>query len=154
VRAKRAKDQPSSSRTKLIPVDFTVVIATARLNDIYYELKRKLKVDDVPNATGVLLRVFLELSVDEYIHRNAVPVIFKEKNLQNKVTAVADYMEGQGLLTAKDLIPVREAVKSPDNVTLPTNLNQLVHNPRMTVSGTDLKAIWDRLAHFVQALWA
>jgi hypothetical protein len=24
----------------------------------------------------------------------------------------------------------------------------------MTVSGTDLKAIWDRLAHFVQALWA
>lgn len=144
----------SNARTKMIPADFSVSIAVPRINDIYLELKRKLKLNDVPNAAAVLLRVFVELSVDDYIARNKVAVNFKDKNFQNKVTAVLDYMEANAIQSRRDLVPVREAVKSPDNVTLPTNLNAFVHNPRMTPSGNDLKAIWDRLAHFVQALWA
>ncbi len=144
----------SNARTKMIPAEFSVSIPVERINHIYLELKRKLNVNDVPNAASVLLRVFVELSVDDYIGRNTVPVPFKDKNLRNKVTAVADYMESNTVLSRDDLLPVREAVKSADNITLATNLNAFVHNPRMTISGNDLKAIWDRLGHFVQALWA
>jgi len=98
--------------------------------------------------------VFIELSVDDYIARNKFIVKFRDPNLQNKASSVLDHMETAGVLTEKDLVPVREALKDPANVTLPTNLNAFVHNPRMTPSGNDLKAIWDRLAHFVEALWA
>jgi len=149
----RDKDkQHSTARSKLIPAEFTISIGTPRLNDIYVELKRKLRVDEVPNAAGILLRVFLELSVDEFIERNDV-MLPKDKTLANKVAAVADYMEAQGIMTNKQALPVREAVKSDDRLTLATNLNALVHNRDMTVSGNDLKAIWTRLAPFVEKLW-
>lgn len=151
----KSKDRKhSSARTKMIPVEFSVAIPDSRINDIYYELKRQLVLRDVPNAAAVLLRVFIELSVDEYVDRNQVRVTTTKKSLQNKVSAVLDYMEANDLFGKEDMVPVREAVKDPDNVTLPTNLNAFVHNRHMTPSANDLKAIWDRLAHFVQALWA
>ena len=154
-RKKDSKDRGhSGARTKLIPADFSVSIPVSRVNDIYLELKRKLKLAEVPNAAAVLFRVFVELSVDDYIGRNKVVVAFKDKTFQNKMTSVCDYMESNGVMTDKQLIPVREALKDPRNLTLPTNLNAFVHNPDMTPTGTDLKAIWDRLSPFVQALWA
>jgi hypothetical protein len=150
----RSKDRRhSTARTKMIPAEFSVTIPTNRINDIYLELKRKLKLSDVPNAAAVLLRVFVELSVDDYIRRNKVAVPYKDKTLQNKITAVADYMQANNVMTDKELVPVREAVKDPNNLTLATNLNAFVHNPDMTPSPTDLKAIWDRLAHFIEVLW-
>lgn len=155
VRRSHSRDRRhSGARTKLIPADFSVNIPTARINDIYLELKRKLKVGDVPNAVAVLLRVFLEMSIDNYIARNKVEVKFKDKNFQNKTTAVCDHMESTGALTDKELIPVRDSLKDPQGLTLPTNLNAFVHNPGMQPSSTDLKVIWDRLSLFVQALWA
>lgn len=151
----RGKDRShSGARTKLIPADFSVSIAKSRINDIYLELKRRLKLAEVPNAIAVLFRTFLELSVDDYIGRNTVSVPYKDKNLQNKMTAVIDYMETNGIMTDKQLIPVREAIKDPQNLTLPTNLNAFVHNPDMTPAKTDLNAVWDRLASFVDKLWA
>lgn len=145
----------SGSRTKLIPQEFSVTIGRPRVHDIYLELKRKLRVDEVPNAAGVLLRVFLELSVDEYIEINALKV-GKEHNarLDKKVIAVADYMEEQGIMNSKQALLIREAMKSDDKVTLATNLNQLVHNRDMVVAGNDLKALWTRLGLFFEKLWA
>jgi hypothetical protein len=150
----RGKDnKQSNKRTKLIPPEFSVAIDSPRLNDIYLELKRKLRVDDVPNATGALLRVFVELSVDNYIERLRVPVPQKDRTLANKVIAVVDYMVQHETLTDKQAVPVREAVKSGDKVSLVTNLNALIHNPDMTVSGNDLKALWNRLQTFSGRLW-
>lgn len=149
-----SKDRRASiARLKLIPTAFSVTIPVDRINDIYLELKRKLRVDDVPNAAGVLLRVFLELSVDDYMERNKIAPP-KNDNLANKVNVVVDYMEAEDIMTKKGVMTVREAMQSPDNLTLATNLNALVHNRQMTVSGNDLKAIWTRLEHFFQAMWS
>jgi hypothetical protein len=150
---KGKEKRQSTTRSKLIPAEFKITIGTPRLNDIYLELKRKLRVDEVPNATGILLRVFLELSVDEYVERNNV-TLPKDRTLANKVEVVAKYMEAEGIMTNKQALPVREAVKSDDKLTLATNLNALVHNRDMTVSGNDLKHIWTRLAPFFEKLWA
>jgi hypothetical protein len=150
----RGKDRShSAARTKMIPAEFSVSIPANRINDIYLELKRKLKLSDTPNAAAVLLRVFVELSVDDYIRRNTVPVPYRDKSLQNKITAVADYMRTNNVMTEKELLPVREAVKDPSNLTLTTNLNAFVHNPDMTPGPAELKAIWDRLARFIEVLW-
>jgi hypothetical protein len=150
--AKKEK-RSSATRSKLIPSDFMLSIGPARINDIYLELKRKLRVDDVPNAVGVLLRVFLELSVDEYIATQAVTKP-KDDQLAKKVAAVVDYMEQKGLMTKKQAVPIREAVKSDDKVNLATNLNALIHNRDMAVGGNDLKALWTRIGPFFQKLWA
>jgi len=150
-KAKTKDKQESKKRIKLIPAEFTVEISQSRINDIYVELKRKLRVDEVPNATGALLRVFLELSVDHYMQENEVSS--KDPTLAGKVTAVVNYMQSQNILTDKQAIPVREAVKSGDKVSLATNLNAIVHNPDMSLSGTDLKALWTRLERFSGRLW-
>ena len=140
----------SRRRQKMIPADFKISIDVSRINDIYHELKRQLKLNEVPNAAGVLLRVFLELSLDEYIERNSVKIKFRNKNLENKLKAVADYMEDKHILTEKQLIPVRDAVEGK----IITTLNQLVHNRDMVLSSSDLKALWDRLQVFFGKLWA
>jgi len=144
----------SSARTKMIPADFSVSIEVPRINDIYHELKRKLLLNDVPNAIAVLFRTFLELSTDDYIRRNLDEKKFARKTLQQKVIAVLDHLEQNGDINRKDVAPLREALKDPDGVTLPTNLNAFVHNPHMTPSANDLRAIWDRFARLIGLLWA
>jgi hypothetical protein len=148
----KSKDKPESKkRIKLIPTEFAIDIPQTRIGDIFVELKRKLRVDEVPNATGALLRVFLELSVDHYMQANNVTS--KDVTLAGKVTAVVNYMQSHEILSDKQAIPIREAVKSGDKVSLATNLNAIVHNPDMTLSGTDLKALWTRLERFSGKLW-
>ena len=152
-KADSTEKKPSTARTKLIPRDVSLTISKTRINDIYHELKGKLNVSDVPNAAAVLLRVFVEFSIDNYIERNAIAVSFKDPNFQNKMTACCDWMEANKVLTTKQLIPVRQTLKDPLNLTLPTNLNAYVHNPDMIPTATDLKAIWDRLDPFIRKLW-
>ncbi len=150
----RSKDRRhSAERTKIIPAEFSVSIPANRINDIYLELKSRLRLSEVPNAAAVLLRVFVELSVDDYIRRNKVQVAFKDKSLQNKVSAVADHMEANAVMTDHELITVRETIQDPHNLTMYTNLNQFVHNPDMSPGPSDLRAIWDRLARFIEVLW-
>jgi hypothetical protein len=152
---KRARERSrSSSRSHLIPRDFAAEIAVKRINDIYLELKGRLRVDDTPNAAGVLLHVFLELSVDDFIERHAVSVPSKDPTLTHKVGAAADYMFANRMLTAKQLFGIREAVKNPEKGNLVTNLNALVHYRDFTVGPADLKGLWDRVELFAAALWA
>jgi hypothetical protein len=62
--AKKAKQRSST----VLPTDFKVRFGNERLIDIRRELV-KLKRDDFPNAGAVLLRVFFELSVLDYLGR-------------------------------------------------------------------------------------
>lgn len=66
------KPKPRRSSTKVsntvLPRDFNVKYGNERLSDIRRELV-KLKRDDFPNAGAVLLRVFFELAVLDYLER-------------------------------------------------------------------------------------
>ena len=102
----------------------------------------------------MLLRVFIELSVDEFIERHNVAVPSKDPTLTHKVSAAADFMAANRMPTSKQLLGIREAVKNPEKGNLVTNLNALVHYRDFTVGPTDLKAVWDRVQAFVAALWS
>jgi hypothetical protein len=148
-----SKDRPpGDARQKLIPASFTIQIPKSRINDIYHELKRKLNVDNVPNATGVLFRVFLEMSLDDYIDRCGITRPSRD-SLGKKLGDVAAYMEREGLISKKALTPVKAAIHA-ETVGTGTILNAVVHNQDMTITGTELKSIWTRFEPFVEVLWA
>ncbi len=76
----------SSSRTKrisqtVLPKDFKILSGNNRLIDIHRELV-ELKRDKFPNAGAVLLRVFLELSIKDYLERTG---FLKERPFNSEV---------------------------------------------------------------------
>lgn len=58
------------NRKFLVPSRFKLKITDGRINRIYDEL-RYLNLETFPNAVAVLFRIFVELSVDDYISRHA-----------------------------------------------------------------------------------
>lgn len=65
-RQKKTKARRTS--TKLVPSDLRCGVDNQRIHDVFNELRR-LKVNEFPNATAIMLRVLLELSVSHYLHR-------------------------------------------------------------------------------------
>lgn len=149
----RVKTAPTSaSRKTLIPRKTLIKIEDARINDIYHEL-RKLNVDDMPNTAGVMLRVFLELSVDAYIERSGLPHTSNDK-LSNKVNAVASDMKRRGALDEKQLKPINVAISSKNGLSSIDTLHAYVHNKSMIPRPIDLKATWDQIEQFIHSVWA
>jgi hypothetical protein len=78
---KRSKQQSNT----VLPRDLKVRFGTDRLRDIRDELVR-LKRDEFPNAGAVLLRVFLECAVLDYLDRiGELPVIIERLGGKNKI---------------------------------------------------------------------
>lgn len=147
--------KPPKPRTILIPGTCALKITVARLVDIAREL-RKLKLDDYPNAIGVLFRVFIELSVDEVVEKNKLMTVQQADNakLRDKLTLVADHLQSQNLLTAQQARAVKKAATDQHLLhSSITTFHQYVHNKHFTPSPSDLRAAWDNLQLFIEAIW-
>jgi hypothetical protein len=151
----------------------SLYIPDRRINDIYDELKRKLYVDNTPNAVAVLFRVFLECSVDCYIEKNK---IFVKDNIQlaGKVLKVVDhleellvqkYLQENGIVkpTTDDLkkatqkVKLKEirkvATKDNNSVLSVTTFHDFVHDYKTSPISSELKKYWENLDSFFVALW-
>jgi hypothetical protein len=145
------------NRPFLVPPKVKLVIHQPRINEIYAELK-KLLIQEYPNSVAVLFRVFIELSVDDYINRN--PAEFKKGpedplfTLNKKLIEVADHLKANHKLTEHQSRAVRHAAQ-PDNfmATSVNVLNQYVHNPYFKPALDDLRSAWDNLQPFIYAIW-
>lgn len=143
----------SKKRSTLVPKSFTLFVDQPRINDIYRELK-KLGIEEYSNAVSVLFRVFLELSVDAYIKREQLGT--EEKSpLYRKLLDVADALKSQGKLDDQQLKPVRRAAQKDSFLASTiTTMHQYVHNPYFSPAPSDLKATWDSLQAFIEAMWS
>lgn len=94
---------PKRISNTVLPRDFKVNFGNERLADIRRELV-KLRRDDFPNAGAVLLRVFFELAVLDYLERTGKLTILI-KNLEAKEKRKVPF----GKPTMKQLVP--EVVK-------------------------------------------
>ncbi len=148
---KKKKIPLSTKRKTLIPAKCTLIIHHARLNKIYDELQ-SLKVDDFQNACAVMLRVFLELSLDEYSSVKTIPFP-KDPYLVQKLNKVADYLEKNGLMTKAELKPVRVACSSPNALFSTNTLNAYVHNPNLAPKAKELKETWDDMQKLFETIW-
>lgn len=145
----------SSSRNYLIPQTCTLQINNTRINDIYHELKNDLLLDDtrksVPNAVGVLFRVFLETTIDYSLEK--IGVIPKDDvKLAGKVTIIADYMENNGIATKSQLKNIRNVAIAKNTILSINNFHDYVHSFETEPTSSDLKAKWNNLQEFFELL--
>ena len=155
---KRTKiNPPSNSRRYLIPKTCRFNINETKINNIYRELKGRLLLDDtnnaVPNAVGVLFRVFLEISLDYYAKINKYG--FKKNDIINKkipwvVNSLID--KGYDKELFNNINKVGSAAKERSYLSI-DNFHEYVHSCTTQPSSSELKAKWDNLEEFFEILW-
>lgn len=162
--------QPAHSRKKLIPHDQKLNIGnqTPRLKTIFAELK-KIDIDKFTNASGVLLRVFIEISCDKYGEDNGLlgnnlrsndpksPRFgFKERaQLSDKMKVVARHLNRNGQLNPKELEAIETMLLNQDHPFLSVNLlHAYVHSGAYNPTPRELKDFWDNLQSMIIAIWS
>lgn len=149
-----------SERKTLIPRALKLNISVSKIAEIYKEL-RTLKMDDYPHSCAVLLRVFLELSVDFYMDANKIDTQFTanggkvmEKPLKNKVAEVIDNFVKVKGFRRNDFSGVARSVgdsSSPLHINL---LHAYVHSRFQKPKTRDLRSAWDEAEPFFTRIWA
>lgn len=139
------------ARTNLIPhIEYGVVWSgrLQRHRAIWEELQFKLELSEHPNAISVLLRVLLELSVENYIGETTLTTVNDNDKLARKILRVAEDLHTKGKINAK-YRDVFKKVQNFDALVSMDTLNRYVHSPQFAPSPDHLKAMWDTLADFV-----
>jgi hypothetical protein len=145
----------------------SVVPRTCKLNvsnpkalEIYEEL-RTLKLRRYPHAISVLLRVFLEISVDCCLKSIGSTTTFKEpksgreidKSLHSKVDECVKHFVANGA-QIKDFVGINRALATTTHPLSPTLLHSYIHNSFVTPTERDLTAAWDNAQPLLERVWA
>lgn len=150
----RGKRQPALTTT-VVPREFKVLANNDRIIEIRNELT-KLKRVEYPNAGAVLLRVFFELSVFDYLRRTgelqSIVDRLKSKNaLQGGSPTIAQLSKdivriAKANLSSAEAAEVEKAVTpnkaAPFSV---SDLNSFVHNPASFPGERDILQFWTRI---------
>jgi hypothetical protein len=154
----RRKPDPSDRKT-VVPNTCRINITDNRIADIYKEL-RTIRLEDGKNAIAVLLRVFLELSVDHFLENNGGSLRFrppgaprdKWKSLDAKLAEVVDMLVNIGVPREHFTSVTRDLAKdgSPMHLDL---FHRYVHDRFATPSISDLTAAWDHAQPLFKKIW-
>jgi hypothetical protein len=142
----------SLDRQTVIPKNLILTIKEARINKIYREL-RNLDLDYFENAAAVLFRVFVELSVDSFVHRKKIQGIKKMDSLKTKVEKAVKYLEDSGTIESHALKGIKTTIHNPNSMLSIDTFNAYVHNRHFPPSSRDLKITWDNITIFIQKIW-
>lgn len=169
IRGDEFKTRPARAkeRRKSAPAERRVVAArSAKLNvqdnkasEILKELKR-LRVEDYPHASAVLLRVFLELSVDHYMDINGLPSKFtdpkgnkRDKSLKQKTSDVITHLASHSGHSKKDFFGVERGLSDPKSPLYIDLLHAYVHNRFVTPKPRELLSAWNDAQRFFERVW-
>lgn len=119
-----------------------------RHHAIWDELQYKLELTEEPNAISVLLRVLLELAVDNYVKRTQLVGVQEGDKLARKAAKIAADLHANGKIDKKYLGAITKLQQGEGIVSIDT-LNRYVHSPNFSVSPEHLKMLWETLAVFM-----
>lgn len=146
----------SSSRNRLIPQSCRLTINETKINNVYRELREDLLIDDstkaVPNATGVMFRVFLDMSITFFLESHGINLPVKTA-FTEKITKCSDLLESNNIATKNQLINIRKVATDKGSLLAIENFHDYTHSHKVQPSPSDLKIKWDNLEEFFQLLW-
>lgn len=140
------------NRNNLIPSKCKLAINIPKINSIVNEL-RKLNLDLTPNAVAVLLRVFLELSMDEYAKKHRLAGYNADTTtLAAKLLKVADHLQENGM-TKNELNTFRRAANNNTSSFNVDRLHKFVHGTTSLPTASELRSGWDEVQHVFERIW-
>jgi hypothetical protein len=153
---------PATSRKYLI--DYSLNISDKRINSVFRELKMSLVVDDCPNATASLFRVFLELSAIHFIENATGPVLrednnrpietdFAKSNLSTKLLAVIKFLETHRKIKKGQASALRKRVNGKDSLGSADYFNNVMHSNISMPISNELKLIADDYRLLLEMMW-
>jgi len=142
----------SLDRQTVIPKNCVLTIKEERVNKIYREL-RNLDLDFYENAAAVLFRVFLELSLDTFIHSKSIPGVKKMDSLVSKAEKSIKYLEDSNRIDKHALKGIKTAINNPNSIFSIDTFNAYVHNRLYSPSARELKLTWDNIKIFIEKIW-
>ncbi len=158
---KKTRAPRASPRTSIIPKACKLNVTNAKIDGIYSELKR-LQLSLHVHAIGVLLRVFLEMSVDDYlVNRVEAKLTYYdsknnrhiEKKLAAKVKEVIQHMVANGA-SERDFRGVLAGFHDDQHPFSIDTLHAYIHNRFFTPTEGNLTTGWDNAQRFFETLWA
>ncbi|MFS2006425.1 hypothetical protein ACEN9F_22670 [Duganella sp. CT11-25] len=147
-----------STRKALIPREFVIRTnpSCPRLGKMYAELRR-LEVEKHENAVAVLLRTYIELSLDDYISRTNLTVAMKrppQATLAEKAKGAAADLKSKGKLDKNQEQNVHRLVGIDSDPKAYagsiTTLHAFVHSMHANPIASELKTAWDNIAPFIK----
>ena len=152
-------------RRTLIPGRLKMPIQQNRINRICRELQR-LNVRHYTNSCAVMLRVFVEMSLNEYARRFSislrVPVKStpkttgrpqtREMTMRQELDTVADHLEQASRCTRDELYGIRTIASNRNHVLSVDSWHAYVHNRHFNPTAEDLITCWDNIQPFVEGL--
>jgi hypothetical protein len=157
---KKTRTVKTGPRTTLIPKTCKLnITTTAKIEKIYNEL-RILQLSKHVHAIGVLLRVFLEMSVDDYLVTKAgskLTFVSKSghedfKKLDAKVKETIEHMVKNGA-TEKDFKGVQAGMTDEHHPFSIDTLHAYIHNRFFTPTERNLTTGWDNAQRFFETIW-
>ncbi len=158
--APKKKVPRPTTRNAIVPKSSALSVTNPKIEEIYEELK-KLRLDAYPNAIAVMLRVFMETSVDHYLTSVANPPIpltlstpggDKGKPFKTKIEEAMEDMIRVGV-NKKDLDAVRKGIANKDNPLSVDLLHSYVHSRFVKATERELTAAWDGAQPFFDRIW-
>ncbi|NTF69773.1 hypothetical protein [Rhizobium rhizogenes] len=153
-----SKKKSPSRGPALIPRTCVLRVTNTKVAEVTKEL-RTLPVKTYPHAISVLFRVFLELSVDEYLKRHGINLTVTvtggrvtDKKLAKKVEEAVQHMVSTGA-PSKELTGITKALSDKHNPLHPDTLHAYVHNAFFSPTERDLTVSWDNAQPFFERLW-
>lgn len=142
----------TKERKTLIPKKIKINISNPKVNSIYEEMRR-LDIEKYTNASAVLFRVFVELSLDCYIYNREPPKITINSTLREKVQEISLILESSGMVDKYIAKGIRDQVAISNGVLSMDTLNAYIHNPNYSPIASNLIIAWDNIQFFMEKLW-
>jgi hypothetical protein len=142
-------------RVNLIPPNCKLPLPHHRLNSMFKELKA-LPLAHFQNSGAVMLRVFIELTVDYFLeHKVQWPdQQIQGSSLAQKISSVASYLETNNIMTADELTPIKKAVSGQTLIVATVrSMNSYIHSRHYSPIPSELITVWDDFQPFIEKVW-
>lgn len=154
---KKPAKQRATPRLSVVPKSCKLNIGNPKVGEIFTEL-RILNLNKHPHSIAVLLRVFLECSVDHYLAKNRMCLVVntaggdRDKMLRQKVQETIDHMVNGGA-DKKDFKGITTALGNQNHPFSPDILHAYIHNRFFSPTERDLTAAWDNGQPLFERIW-